>query len=52
MPLVKVMAALEIGSVVVKISENEAGKRAVITDIIDRNYVYIVGSKEVSWIKS
>ena len=46
-PLVKVMAALEIGSVVVKVSGNEAERKAVITDLIDGNCVYIVGSKEV-----
>ena len=46
------MVAFEIGSVVVKVSGNEAGRKAVITDIIDRNYVCIVGSKEVSGVKS
>ena len=46
------MVAFEIGSVVVKVSGNEAGRKAVITDIIDRNYVYIVGPKEVSGVKS
>ena len=45
------MAAVEIGRVCVKVAGREAGKRCVIVDIIDRNFVLITGPVEVNGVK-
>ena len=46
------MPAFEIGTIVVKTSGREAGRKAVITDIIDRNYVLITGPKDVTGVRT
>ncbi len=45
------MVAFEIGTIVVKTSGREAGRKAVITDIVDQNYVVITGPKDISGIR-
>ncbi|MEM0026868.1 MAG: 50S ribosomal protein L14e [Ignisphaera sp.] len=45
------MPAIEIGRICVKIAGREAGRKCVIVDIIDENYVLITGPKQVSGIK-
>lgn len=45
------MPAIEIGRICVKISGREAGKKCVIVDIIDKNFVLITGPKTVTGIK-
>lgn len=45
------MPAIEIGRICVKISGREAGKKCIIVDIIDENYVLITGPKSLTGIK-
>lgn len=45
------MAAIEPGKICVKISGREAGKRCVIVDVIDKNYVLITGPPTVNKVR-
>ncbi len=45
------MAAIEVGRVCVKIRGREAGRKCVIVDIIDENFVYVTGPKSLSGVK-
>jgi large subunit ribosomal protein L14e len=43
--------AVEVGRICVKLSGREAGRKCVIIDIIDKNFVLITGPKAVTGIK-
>jgi len=45
------LPAIEIGRICVKIVGREAGKKCILVDIIDQNFVLITGPKSVSDIK-
>jgi len=45
------MPAIEIGRICVKVSGREAGRKCVIADIIDKNFVLITGPKKVTGVK-
>lgn len=45
------MAAIEIGRICVKLRGREAGRKCVIVDIIDENFVVVTGPKTLSGIK-
>ncbi len=45
------MPAIEVGRICVKIAGREAGRKCVIVDIIDENFVLITGPKEISGVK-
>jgi len=45
------MSAIEVGRICVKIVGREAGKRCVIVDVVDKNFVLITGPKKVSGVK-
>lgn len=45
------MPAIEIGRICVKIKGRETGKRCVILDIIDKNFVLITGPKNVTGVR-
>lgn len=45
------MAAVEIGRICVKLRGREAGRKCVIVDIIDENFVLVTGPKTLSGIK-
>ncbi|MET1100869.1 MAG: 50S ribosomal protein L14e [Pyrodictiaceae archaeon] len=45
------MPAIEVGRLCVKIRGREAGRKCVIVDIIDENFVLITGPKDVSGVK-
>ena len=45
------MAVIEVGRIVVKTRGREAGKKAVVVDIIDDNFVLITGPKSVTGVK-
>ena len=45
------MPVMELGRCVVKSQGREAGQKAVIVDILDRNFVLITGPKNVTGIK-
>ena len=43
--------AIEVGRICVKIVGREAGRRCVIVDVIDRNFVLVTGPPKVSDVK-
>lgn len=45
------MPAIEVGRICVKLSGREAGRKCVIVDIIDKNFVLITGPKNVTGVK-
>ena len=45
------MPAIEIGRICVKIAGREAGRRCVIVDVVDKNFVLVTGPQKVSGIK-
>lgn len=45
------MPAIEVGRICVKIKGREAGRRCVILDIIDKNFVLVTGPKNVTGIR-
>jgi large subunit ribosomal protein L14e len=45
------MPTIEVGRICVKVVGREAGKRCVIVDVIDKNFVLITGPKDVSGVK-
>ena len=45
------MPAIEVGRICVKIVGREAGKKCVVVDMVDKNFVLITGPKKVSEIK-
>ncbi|TEU06712.1 50S ribosomal protein L14e [Candidatus Bathyarchaeota archaeon] len=45
------MPAIEVGRVCVKIAGREAGKRCVVVDVVDKNFVVATGPVKVSGVK-
>jgi large subunit ribosomal protein L14e len=45
------MSAIDVGRVCVKLVGRESGKRCVIVDVMDRNYVLVTGPKGVTGVK-
>jgi len=45
------MPAMEVGRICVKVVGREAGKRCVVADVVDKNFVLITGPKTVSGVK-
>ncbi|HEU98090.1 MAG: 50S ribosomal protein L14e [Fervidicoccaceae archaeon] len=45
------MPAIEIGRVCVKIYGREAGRKCVIVDIIDQNFVVVTGPKKLTGVR-
>ncbi|HIQ03384.1 MAG TPA: 50S ribosomal protein L14e [Desulfurococcales archaeon] len=45
------MPAIEVGRICVKIAGREAGRKCVIVDIIDENFVLITGPKKLTGVK-
>jgi len=45
------LPAIEVGRVCVKLSGREAGRKCVVVDVIDKNFVLITGPKKVTGIK-
>lgn len=41
----------EIGRVAVKVSGREAGKKCVIVDVIDKNFVLVTGPRELTGVR-
>jgi large subunit ribosomal protein L14e len=48
---VTALTAIEVGRICVKTFGREAGKKCVIVDVIDKNFVLITGPKSVSKVK-
>jgi len=45
------MPAIEIGRICVKVAGREAGRKCVVVDIIDENFVLVTGPKQLSGVK-
>ncbi len=45
------MSAISIGRIVTKTMGREAGRKAVVTQLLDKNYVEISGPEEISGVK-
>ncbi len=45
------MPAIEVGRICVKLAGREAGRKCVIVDIIDDNFVLVTGPKDISGVK-
>ncbi|MHA1268725.1 MAG: 50S ribosomal protein L14e [Candidatus Helarchaeota archaeon] len=45
------MPAIEIGRICVKLAGREAGKKCVILDVIDKNFVLITGPKDLTKVR-
>ncbi len=45
------MAVIEVGRIVVKTRGREAGRKAVIVEIVDDNFVIVTGPKSVTGVK-
>jgi len=45
------LPAIEVGRICVKIAGREAGRRCVIVDIVDKNFVLTTGPQKVSGVK-
>lgn len=45
------MSAISLGRIVVKIMGREAGKKAVVTQLLDKNFVEITGPYELTGVK-
>ena len=46
-----VLAAVEVGRIYVKIAGREAGRRCVVVEVIDRNFVLVTGPPKVSGVR-
>ncbi|MEM1589843.1 MAG: 50S ribosomal protein L14e [Candidatus Bathyarchaeia archaeon] len=45
------MPAIEVGRICVKVCGREAGRKCVVVDIIDKNFVLVTGPKSVTGVK-
>jgi len=45
------MPAVEVGRVCVKLAGREAGRKCVVVDVIDRNFVLVTGPVKVSGVR-
>ena len=45
------MPAIDVGRICVKIVGREAGKKCVIVEVIDKNFVLVTGPKKVNGVK-
>lgn len=45
------MPAIEVGRICVKLTGREAGRKCVVVDIIDENFVLVTGPKQLSGVK-
>lgn len=43
--------SLEVGRVCLKLTGRDTGKRCVIVDVIDKNYVLVTGPKELTGVR-
>jgi len=46
-----VLPAVEVGRICVKIAGREAGRKCVIVDVIDKNFVLVTGPQKVNGVK-
>jgi large subunit ribosomal protein L14e len=46
-----VMPAIEVGRICVKVAGREAGRKCVVVDIVDENFVLVTGPKQLTGVK-
>ena len=46
-----VVPSIEVGRVCVKLNGREAGRKCVIVDVIDKNFVLVTGPKKITGVK-
>jgi len=51
MEMKTVMPAIDVGRICVKLVGREAGKKCVIVDVIDKNFVLVTGPKPLNGVK-
>jgi len=47
----RILPAIEVGRICIKVAGREAGRRCVIVDIIDKNFVLVTGPKSITGVK-
>jgi len=45
------MTAVDIGRICVKLSGREAGKKCIVVDVIDKNFVLVTGPKQLNDVR-
>ncbi len=45
------MPAMDIGRICVKLSGREAGKKCVVVDVVDKNFVLVTGPKQLNGVR-
>ena len=45
------MPAIDIGRICVKLSGREAGRKCIVVDIVDKNFVLVTGPKQITGVK-
>ncbi len=45
------MSAIDIGRICVKLTGREAGRKCVVVDVVDKNFVLITGPKQLNGVK-
>ena len=45
------MSAVDVGRICVKLLGREAGKKCIVVDIIDKNFVLVTGPKQLNGVK-
>src|SRR3972149_4731015 len=45
------MASIEVGRICVKLQGREVGKKCVVVDVIDKNFVLVTGPKDVTGVR-
>ena len=45
------LPAIEVGRICVKIAGREAGRRCIIVDVVDKNFVLVTGPMKISGVK-
>lgn len=45
------MPAIDIGRICVKLSGREAGKKCIVVDVVDKNFVLVTGPKQLNGVR-
>jgi large subunit ribosomal protein L14e len=45
------MPAIDVGRICVKLSGREAGRKCIVVDMVDKNFVLITGPKQITGVK-
>ncbi len=45
------MPAIDVGRICIKLSGREAGRKCIVVDIVDKNFVVITGPKQITGVK-